>query len=329
MRIRICFAIISLLFTSTVLSALPPYIDKDTFTKICRNVSCPEGFNPKYISTYFHKPFHKALALSVYKSGNKYIINHVSWSYQYKSYNEAKRAAFNGCLKKSNNCEMFLVNNSYVNESLYNKLIKSSSSNNKIPANAYKSGNSWKCFSSYYKNNNSCVELPSNAIARKNSDGFNCKTGYKKSGSRCIKPVSIPANSHANGNSWTCNTSYYKDGSICRSVPANAYSNYNSNFWNCSTGYSKSGNSCVKNITIPQNSHKSGTSWICNTNYYRNNAKTRCLYVPANSTSSYSSNVFKCNTGYSKSGNSCVKKSPNAWEILKEKAHNLQDQFRQ
>ena len=85
----------------------------------------------------------------------------------------------------------------------------------------------------------------------------------------------------------------------------------------------------VAEIFIPANSHKSGTSWICNTNYYRNIAKTGCRYVPANSTSSYSSNVFKCNTGYSKSGNSCVKKSPNAWEILKEKAHNLQDQFRQ
>ena len=83
MRIRIFFAIISLLFTSTVLSALPPYIEIDTFTKICKNVSCPQGFNPKYISTYYHKSFHKALALSVNKSGNTYIINHISWSWQY------------------------------------------------------------------------------------------------------------------------------------------------------------------------------------------------------------------------------------------------------
>ena len=124
MRIRICFAIISLLFTSTVLSALPPYIEKDTFTKICRNVSCPEGFNTKYISTYYHKQFHKALALSVYKSGNKYIIDYISWSWQYGSSREAKREAIKACLKKANNCEIFLVNNSYANESLYNKLIK-------------------------------------------------------------------------------------------------------------------------------------------------------------------------------------------------------------
>jgi len=69
----------------------------------------------------------------------------------------------------------------------------------------------------------------------------------------------------------------------------------------------------VAEIFIPANSHKSGTSWICNTNYYRNIAKTGCRYVPANSTSSYSSNVFKCNTGYSKSGNSC--KSVKANEV--------------
>ena len=118
MRIRICFAIISLLFTLTVLSALPSYIEKDTFTKICRHVSCPEGFNTKYINTYYHKPWYKALALSVYKSGNKYIINHISWSWQYGTRHEAKRAAFNGCLKKANHCEIFLVNNSYANESL-------------------------------------------------------------------------------------------------------------------------------------------------------------------------------------------------------------------
>ena len=63
--------------------------------------------------------------------------------------------------------------------------------------------------------------------------------------------------------------------------------------------------------TIPTNSHKVGTSWVCNTNYYRNNAKTGCLYVPANSTSSYSSNYFKCNTGFSKSGGRCLKKAIN------------------
>ncbi len=58
---------------------------------------------------------------------------------------------------------------------------------------------------------------------------------------------------------------------------------------------------------IPKNSHKDGSSWTCDTSYYRNNAQTACMNAPANSTSPYSSNDFKCNTGYEKSENSCSK----------------------
>jgi hypothetical protein len=152
---------------------------------------------------------------------------------------------------------------------------------------------------------------------------------------------SIPENAHEDGLSWTCNTDYYKSGLSCRSVPANAYSSYDSNYWscnpryyknssrsgcrsvplngtkwaddygfNCNRGYKKnsSGQSCTLNSTgsIPDNAHKDGTSWTCNTNYYKN-TDTTCLKVPLHSTSLYDSNDFICNAGYKKKyGNSCV-----------------------
>ena len=59
-------------------------------------------------------------------------------------------------------------------------------------------------------------------------------------------------------------------------------------------------------LSIPVNSHADGNSWTCNENYYRNNAETGCLYVPANAYSKNSSNLWNCNNGYIKSGKSCV-----------------------
>tara|TARA_B110000008_G_scaffold10040_2_gene9681 strand:- start:765 stop:2006 length:1242 start_codon:yes stop_codon:yes gene_type:complete len=61
----------------------------------------------------------------------------------------------------------------------------------------------------------------------------------------------------------------------------------------------------VKNETIPDNAHADGNSWTCNSNYYRNNAKTNCIKVPLNAYSQYSSNYWYCDSGYEKKGNGC------------------------
>jgi hypothetical protein len=84
-----------------------------------------------------------------------------------------------------------------------------------IPANAYASDDSWKCNAGFYKNNNYCFKLPSNAIAKAYSDGFYCKSGYEKSGNSCIKKISIPANAHSSGAGWECNSGYQKSGNNC------------------------------------------------------------------------------------------------------------------
>jgi hypothetical protein len=81
-------------------------------------------------------------------------------------------------------------------------------------------------------------------------------------------------------------------------------------------GVSYSNNATIsfsQNNKIPPNSHAYLSSWVCNTNFYRNESRTGCLPIPANSSSSYSSNYFSCNPGYKLSlsdSNSCVVKVP-------------------
>jgi uncharacterized tellurite resistance protein B-like protein len=187
-----------------------------------------------------------------------------------------------------------------------------------IPMNAHEDGDNWTCDKDFYRNNakTACLGVPANAFSRFYSNIFLCKDGYEKSGSKCIKKATalkIPSNAHKDGSTWVCNYNYYRNNpkTGCLKVPTNSTSLYDSNDFKCNTGYSKSGNKCVENIIIPQNSHKTGSSWTCNANYYRNSSKKACLKVPQNSYSAFNSNEFKCNKGYSKSGNKCVKKTTN------------------
>lgn len=65
----------------------------------------------------------------------------------------------------------------------------------------------------------------------------------------------------------------------------------------------------VNSPSIPENSHKDGSSWTCNTNYYKSGSA--CRQVPINANSNYSSNFWFCNEGYEKNANKigCVKKA--------------------
>ena len=292
---------------------LPPYIDKNTFTNICKNVSCSKDFNSKYISTYFHKGFHKALALSTSKSGNRYSIDYFSWSWQYPSSIEAKSAALNNCKKSARNCEIFLVNNQYANEVLYNKLNKSISSNSSssIPSNAYKSGNSWKCKNGFYKTKNYCAKLPVGGSAFKNGIGFFCNSGYTKTGFQCINTsTNIPKNAYLTSNlqGWKCNASYYQNNNFCAKLPAFSLPNGSGDGYYCKSGYRKSTsqNACISKLTIPSNAFKSGDGWKCNTGFYKN--KTYCAALPSNANAYGSGDGFFCKSGYTKSGNRCILK---------------------
>ena len=180
-----------------------------------------------------------------------------------------------------------------------------------IPQNSHKTGSSWTCNANYYRNSSkkACLKVPENSYSAFNSNEFKCNKGYRKIGNKCEENIIIPQNSHKVGSGWICDYDYYHNSSktACIRVPVNSSSSSASNDFKCNTGYSKSGNKCVEDIIIPLNSHKAGTGWICNANFYRNSSKTACLRVPANSTSSRSSNDFKCNSDFNKNGDTCKK----------------------
>ena len=311
MKFRCLILFLTLIFGSNVFSALPPYITKDTFSTICSKNYCSRDLNSQYVSTYFHKQFHKALALSYSKSGNKYSIDYVFWSYQYPNKIEAESAAINGCKKSARNCEIFLVNNSYANESLLNKLNnKTNYSSSKIPSNAYKSGNGWKCKSGYYRNKSYCAKLPTGGIAYGSGDGFYCKSGFKKSGFQCFKTVNIPSNAYSTGNSqgWKCNSLYYQSNNSCLRLPSNASAYGSGDGYYCKTGYRKSSsqNKCIKKVNIPPNAYASSSNpngWECKYQFYKFN--NSCLKLPSNAIQKSIGDGFYCKTGYEKYGSGC------------------------
>ena len=213
--------LLSLGFISSANAAVPSYITEDTFDNICRKVDCHQDLSDYYYKNYYLKQFHKAAAISYYKSGNRYSIDYAFFTWQFPNKPRAKSEALKGCRKEGRNCEIFLLNNSYANADLYYKLINStssssysSSSSNNIPTNAHAIGSSWVC-----------------------------DTGYKKVGSKCNK-IYVPKNASLSGSSWKCNYGYTKIGTSCQVVPANATAT--SSGWKCNTGFTKDGNSCNK-----------------------------------------------------------------------------------
>ena len=158
--------LLSLGFISSANAAVPSYITEDTFDNICRKVDCHQDLSDYYHKNYYLKQFHKAAAISYYKSGNRYSIDYVFYTNAFPTSTEAKAEALKGCRKEGKNCEIFLVNNSYANADLYYKLINStssssysSSSSNNIPTNAHAIGSSWLCNTGFIKDGNSCNKV--------------------------------------------------------------------------------------------------------------------------------------------------------------------------
>jgi len=202
MHLRVIFLLISLTVSSVNYAAYPDYIESDTIEDICKKISCHNQLDEYYRAYYYPRQFNKALAISYYKSGNRYINDYFGVSYQYSDAFQAKSVALTDCKKHGRNCEILLVNNRFENKDLYQKLTRS------IPS------------------------TPSVSSSSKSNDTKSLPT--------------IPTNSHRTGNSWTCDTNYYKSGKACRRVPANASSTYNSNYFYCDSGFEKSGESCLK-----------------------------------------------------------------------------------
>gem|GEM_PF-1395209 len=315
MNIRAYIVLITLMLPITSFAVVPTYIENNTIENLCRKVDCHRQLNEYYKKYYYVKQFHKALAVSYYKSGNRYVIDNFGMSWQYNNPSEAKSGAFNSCNKHSNNCEVLLVNNAVHNKELYELFTQTTSSSysysSNIPANAYKAGNAWFCKTGYKKTGNKCisVNVPKNAYASGNS--FKCISGYTKSGNSCIKKISIPANAYASSSAtkgWKCKSGYYQNNNYCSKLPSNAIAKTYGDGWQCKSGYKKSGNSCIKKVKIPANAYASDTStgWKCKTGYRKNGSFCE-LSVPTNAYAVGSS--WKCKFGYTKSGNRCIKKN--------------------
>ena len=246
MKKLLLLLLLSLGFISSANAAVPPYITADTFENICRKVNCSQDLSDYYYKNYYVKQFHKAVAISYSKSGNRYSIDYVYFTWEFPNSVQAKSEALKGCRKSGRNCEIFLVNNSFDNADLYDKLTNTGST---IPANAHQYGSGWICNQHYYKSGSACRRVPANAYSTNSSNLWHCNPGYEKNSSKsgCISINNIPANAHQYGSGWICNQHYYKSGSACRRVPANAYSTNSSNLWHCNSGYEKnsSQNACV------------------------------------------------------------------------------------
>jgi putative phage-type endonuclease len=196
-KIVILFIVIT--FSPMSFAAYPDYIESDTIEDICKKISCHNQLDEYYRKYYYQRQFHKALAISYYKSGNRYINDYFGMSYQYPDSFQAKSAALTDCKKHGRNCEILLVNNRFENKDLYLKLNKripststKSSSNTttskpKIPFNAHAVGDSWVCGVDYYKSGNACRIVPVNASSSFSSNFFYCDSGYSKSGNTCIR----------------------------------------------------------------------------------------------------------------------------------------------
>ena len=63
---------------------------------------------------------------------------------------------------------------------------------------------------------------------------------------------------------------------------------------------------------LPANAKASGSSFMCNNGYYKNSSTTGCLKVPVNAKKYASDKGWSCNTGFTKTGNSCIKVPANA-----------------
>jgi len=263
MKKLLLILLLSFGFISLVNAAVPNYISADTMKNICRKVNCHPDTDSFYKKNYYNKNFHKAFAISTYKSGNKYTIDYIHTAFNGQNQTIAKSEALKGCKKEATNCEIFLVNNSYANADLYYKLTNStslssysSSSSKKIPRNAYAYGSSWKCKSNFKKAGNKCVfantpKIPANAYASNtDSKGWKCSSGYYHNNNRCYR-LPAYASAHGSGNGFYCKSGYQKSGNVCireRTIPPNAYA-YGSS-WKCNAGYLKINDSCVEDDII-------------------------------------------------------------------------------
>lgn len=183
---------------------------------------------------------------------------------------------------------------------------------------------------------------PANAQASCNNGqcSWTCNDGWYKNGNQCSQspPTPKPQDCSSKGSFWLwdsvlnqcrdCSSDTQHCGSCGNScqAPADATPKCNNGqcSWTCNTGYTQSGNSCVKpSQPNPQDcstTHGSLWFWDKNSNQCRdcssdnNNCGacgSKCTSAPQNGSPTCNQGHcdFTCNSGYTKSGTSCVPNS--------------------
>lgn len=165
------------------------------------------------------------------------------------------------------------------------ELVNAQNTSVEIPENAQakRFGKGWECDPGYRANNNSCVaiKIPENAYSTNSTygRGWKCNWGYRRADEACVV-IKVPANAYLNsyGDRWECERGYRADREACVAivVPTNGYL-VQSSFgpgWKCKRGYRAVKETCVA-LNLPENAHidSSGNDWECNQPYRKQQSK--------------------------------------------------------
>ena len=131
----------------------------------------------------------------------------------------------------------------------------------------------------------------------------NCSVGQYKSGNSCFSCSAAPWNGYYTTQGscdWTCNSGYYKSGNTC--IAGNSYNNNNNYNSQCGIGQYWLNNSCYSCLSAPVNAYyttASSCDWTCNSGYYKSGSTCVSNY-------NYNNNYYNsCTIGQYWSGNTC------------------------
>jgi len=283
---------------------VPSYIEGDTMRKICQKATCMSGVISSYEKDYYRKGNKKAFAISVNSSN---VIESAGTSYPnsvnfaYKKNDVMLDSVYKCTYDKNTHGYSYQPNHNNCKVLFVNTKVYDKALYKKLMAENTKESITTSTDSNYnYLENWTNKELCS---WRGQSPGnYDYKSEEEKRGILCIKDYN-------NSGKWGCFDSYKKSGNKCIKkivIPKNAKASGSS--WVCNNDYFRVDNTCQR---IPLNSNKKGNSWACKTGYELNNTKNACrviVIVPANASKSSNNQGWACNTGYKKSGNKCIKK---------------------
>jgi len=124
--------------------------------------------------------------------------------------------------------------------------------------------------------------------------------------------ISIPPNAMPYDGSWKCKIGYIIVGNKCLKAIEHGKYDENSSLVICDTGYrwiwnQSTGGLCKRDESLiydsPSNSILAGSSWKCNSGYYKYGFS--CLILPLNSKANQFDG-FTCSSNYTKIGNGCI-----------------------